>query len=97
MQLFSKMVSSYRMFHHKGNIFEEFSRKVDGYSPRLQANYLAEATDSVSENREVAAEVYDSSAAVDEVLQYVTCLYLAHVNSALTNIALYTEHINWDK
>lgn len=66
------------------------------FAPRYQANDLAEANDPVSEKEEVAPELWERSAAVNEPLLYVTYPYPEHINSALTNNLLFTEQANWE-
>lgn len=60
-------------------------------------NDLAEATGTVSEKEEVAADVCDRSSAVDDALRYVAYMYLKHVNRAMKKNALYTEHAHWER
>lgn len=64
---FFEMVSSYLIFNRTRNIFEVLSMKEDGYVPRAQANDLAETSGTVSNREEVAVEVCDRSAVVNEV------------------------------
>lgn len=49
------------------------------------------------EKKEVAAELWERSAALDEELRYVAYRYLEHVNRALVNNALYKKQTNWGK
>lgn len=88
------MVSFYVMFNPRQNIFKIFSRKEDCYPPKLRANDFVDATVSVSEKEEVAAEVWAKSASIDETLRYDTYIYPEHVASKLKRIALYIERVN---
>lgn len=47
--------------------------------------------------KDVAAEVWKRSAAVNVTLYAVTDLCLEHLDSALTNNALYMENTNWER
>lgn len=49
----------------------------------------------MNEQDEVAAEVFDRSAAVGKVMRCVTHLYVGHVNSSLPNNVLYTKDKNF--
>lgn len=68
MGLFSKMVFLYLLLIRTQNVFEVPSRKEDYFVSRLQANDLAKGIGPVSERAEVAAEVWDRSAAVHKAL-----------------------------
>lgn len=48
----------------------------------MQPNTLEDVSGPVREKKEVAAEAWKNSAAVDKRLRCVTYVYLEHVNSA---------------
>lgn len=85
------------MFNGTLNVFEVLSRNEDRFAARSQANDLTEATASVTDKEEVAAEVWERSAAVGEAQQYAISLHLEHVNRALISIELYTKNKNWER
>lgn len=80
-----------------GKVFEVLSRKEEFFAPRPQTIDLGEAPGPVSESKVVAAEIWKRLAAVNETLQYVTLLYLEHVESVFNNIVMYTELRNSEK
>lgn len=57
MRPLSMMVSTYHIFNRTRKVFEELSRKENGFAPGSPANDFAETTGSVSEKDDVAAEV----------------------------------------
>lgn len=91
------MISYHPRFNCTRNAFRILSRKEDDFFRGLQANGLAEATGPVSEKEGMVAEVWNRSAAVGQELQYVSYLYLEHINSASTINALKMVHTNSDK
>lgn len=60
------------LFNRMQNVSEVFSPKEDGFSARVQANELSVATIPVNETEEVAAHAWERTAAIDDVLHYVT-------------------------
>lgn len=94
---FSRMVSSHVTFNRTGIIFEILSIKTDGYDPTLQDNALAEVIGLVSAKVEVAAEVRNKAADVDEAQRNVAYLYLEHDTAKFMFNALNTGLTNWEK
>lgn len=70
----SKMVSPYLLFNFTPNILTLSVRKKACFASRLQSDYFAEDTGTVTEKEEVAANACEKSAAVNEVPLYLTYL-----------------------
>lgn len=97
MQPFSKIVALYHIFSRNWNVFEIRSSLEEGFAPEKLVNALGEASASVAEKIDVAAEVWWRPASVDKALQFLSYMYLEHVNSSLMIKAMYTELKSCDK
>lgn len=93
MRPFSKMFALYLMLNCTKNAFGILPSKEHVIAPELEVSALEEASRLGREKEEVAAEVWKTSAVVQEALRDVSYLYMEHVSSVLTGPDLYMEHI----
>lgn len=64
-----KSVEAHLIFNRTRNEFKKRSRKVDGFSQRLQSDALGAALGLASENEEVVADLWERFAATKEALR----------------------------
>lgn len=68
MRHLSTVLAPYQVFNRTRKLFEIPSRKKGGIDPRFQVDALAESSGSVSDNKEVVAELWERLLADYEAL-----------------------------
>lgn len=92
MRPFSNMGALYLMWNRILKDFEISSRREHIFAVKVQTSSLGKISVPLRLKEEVAAELWERSAAVYKVLHYVTYLPRKQLNSLVMNNALYTEH-----
>lgn len=95
MRSFSEIVAPVLGSNRAQKILGIFLRRGQGSATKLQDIALGESSGAVRVTEDMAAEVCERSAVVDEALRYMTYLYLEQANITLSDRALYIEDRNW--
>lgn len=69
----------------------------DSFSRRLTADGIVKFSSTVHKIEYMAPEIFEISATVDDALKYMTCLFLGHFKSALSDYILYNMPKNGRK